>query len=198
MYFESKITIMKKFTFLIFSLTFFNASFAQSHYTPSAHLGVESSHLSKEKAKKLNFENAYGAYVTQVIENTAAEKAGIQPFDYLIGFDENYFSQNQSFSHGINAYKAGEKTILKLVRNGQELSVPITFGKHSDAVYRRIPEQEQPLLGVEQRHYNWQENVPGVKVNIVNNSTGICVIYPIKPKLTSRTFNSSRKSSIFT
>ncbi|MEM1220930.1 MAG: hypothetical protein AAGH79_18560, partial [Bacteroidota bacterium] len=47
----------------------------------SAFLGVRSDDISREKAKKLGFSNYYGDYVTKVIKNTAAEKAGIQPND---------------------------------------------------------------------------------------------------------------------
>ncbi len=161
---------MKKIQLLIFAVLLSLSSFAQDQYTPQGHLGVESNHISKSKAKALGFKSKNGAYVTEVIENTAAERNGIQPFDYLIGMNDKEFSENWSFSHAMHATKAGEQATFQLVRNGQEMSIPVTLGKQSDAIYRKISKQEEPFLGVKQDHYNWKENVPGVKVKIVNNS----------------------------
>jgi len=48
-------------------------------------LGVYSNGISKNKARKLNFENSEGSYVTGIIGNTAAEKAGLQPHYYRNG-----------------------------------------------------------------------------------------------------------------
>jgi len=57
-----------------------------------------------------------------------------------------------------------------MIREGKTMSVPVTFGKQSDAIYRKMPKEEEPFFGVKQDHYNWQNNTPGVKVDIVDNS----------------------------
>jgi PDZ domain-containing secreted protein len=145
--------------------------FAQDQYTPQGYLGVESNHISRSKAEALGFDNRYGAYVTEVVENTAAQQNGIQPFDYLIGLNDKYFADGWSFSHAMHATKAGDQAIVNLIRNSEEISIPLTLGKQSEAIYRKVPKEEEPFLGVKQDHYNWKEKGPGVKVNIVNNST---------------------------
>lgn len=162
---------MKNLFLLLISLSTCFFLSAQDQHPSKAYLGVNSNHVNKEKAKVLGFDNPYGAYVTEVIENTTAAENGIQPFDYLTGMNDEAFSADRRFSHTIRNYNAGDQATIQLIRNGQQMSLPITLGKQRDAIYRKMPKEEEPFFGVKQDHYNWRENVPGVKVKIVNNST---------------------------
>ena len=56
-------------------------------YQESAFLGVNIADMSESKAKKLGLENPYGTYVSSVIKNSAADKGGIKPLDYIHGND---------------------------------------------------------------------------------------------------------------
>lgn len=161
---------MKKLLLLLISISLYLAAIAQNQSAPNAYLGVHFNHISSSKAKALGFDNKNGAYVTNVIENTTAEQNGLQPFDYLTGIDDQAFSEDRSFSHAMHDYKAGDQATLQMIRNGKAMSMPVTFGKQSEAIYRKVPKEEEPFLGVKQDHYNWRENVPGVKVGVVKNS----------------------------
>lgn len=163
---------MKKLFLLLICLSLYGLSFAQAPTHPSkAYLGVNYNHIETSKAKELGFDNKYGVYITEVFENTAAEKIGIQPFDYITGINDQPFTAHQRFKHSMQDYKAGDQASLQMIRDGKAMSVPVTFGKQREAIFRKIPKEEEPFLGVKQDHYNWRENVPGVKVQIVTNST---------------------------
>ncbi len=162
---------MKKSILLLFPLCFSLLLSAQNQYQSKAFLGVETNHVSEEKAKVLGFKNSNGLYVTEVIENSAASKIGIQPFDYLTGMNNQAFSKSQDFDDMMHDFKAGDQASIQMVRKGEAMSVPVTFGKQIDAIYRKTPKEEEPFFGVKQDHYNWQDNTPGVKVDIVDNST---------------------------
>ncbi len=162
---------MKKLFLLLITLNLGSALFSQSPNHPSrAFLGVNSNHIDQAKAEALGFDTPYGAYITQVYENTTAEKAGIQPFDYLTGINNKAFTASRRFQHVMSEYNAGEQATIQMIRGNQAMSIPVTFGKQSDAIYRKIPKEEEPFLGVKQDHYNWKENIPGVKVQIVEKS----------------------------
>jgi len=161
---------MKKIILLLLSLSVYFLLNAQQVHPSKAYLGVHHNNVSNAKAKALGFENTNGAYITKVLENTAAEKNNLRPFDYLTGINDRPFSGSWSFAHAMQELNAGDQASLQMVRNGKEMSMPITFGKQSDAIYRKMPKAEEPFLGVKQDHYNWKENVPGVKVQIVKNS----------------------------
>ncbi|MEZ5043851.1 MAG: PDZ domain-containing protein [Saprospiraceae bacterium] len=134
-----------------------------------AFLGIYSNTLSPEKAKKLGFENQYGSYVSQVIGNTAAERAGIQPFDYIYGVEEYRTGSRQSLSHILQKYEPGDNATIYYIRKSKERTSNVTFGSRSEAVYQEVDKCEEPFFGVSGDHTKrWDQGVP---VNIISNST---------------------------
>lgn len=134
-------------------------------------LGVYSNGISRNKAKKLQFENSEGSYVTGVIGNTAAEKAGIQPFDYIFGIDEYRTDNGRSLTYILKKYDPRDEVTLHYYRNSKKQQKKVRLGKRSDAEYNKRSKKEDPFLGVEQSSRNWDESTFGVRVNIVDNST---------------------------
>ena len=64
---------MKQLFTLFVALFVFTQTTLAQDYSKRAFLGVHSEEISKTKAQLLNFDNPYGAYITLVIQNTAAE-----------------------------------------------------------------------------------------------------------------------------
>ena len=85
-------------------------------------LGINFDEISKTKAQLLGFDNLHGAYITSVIENTAAEKAGLQPFDYLYAIGEYALDDENDLGDVLDRFKAGDETKLHLVRAGKNKS----------------------------------------------------------------------------
>lgn len=134
-----------------------------------AFLGIYSDKVSKTKAKTLGFDNLYGHYVSGVITNTAAEKAGIQPFDYIYGVDEYRTGESQSLGSILKKYKPQDKVTVHLIRKGSAKKMPVTLGSKADAVYDKKSSCEEPFFGIRQSHKAPGED--GVRVTIVKNST---------------------------
>jgi len=134
-------------------------------------LGVYSNGISKNKARKLNFENSEGSYVTGIIGNTAAEKAGLQPFDYIFGIDEYRTDNGRSLTYILKKYDPRDEVTIHYYRNGKKQQKKARLGKRSDAEYNKRSKREDPFLGVEQSNRNWDESVFGVRINVVDNST---------------------------
>ncbi len=148
-----------------------NGNWAKAEAMDGAFLGVNLGSMSKEKAKKLGFSNLYGAYVSGVIPNSAAAKAGLQAFDYIYGIDEYRVGEGQSLSFILRKFSAGQKANVYFIRKGQERNVSVTLGSHDDddedSDWR--DECEKPFLGVRQSHVTYNEK--GVLVDIVEGST---------------------------
>lgn len=139
-----------------------------------AFLGVYTDELSREKAKKLGFDNPYGSYVTGILGNSAAEKAGIQVLDYIYGIDEYRVGENQGLTGILKKYKAGDKGEVRLVRQGNKTSVSAIFGNKSDAKEKEKKEKnkcESTFFGVTLVGNSHVGDDYGVKVNVVKNST---------------------------
>lgn len=68
--------------------------------------------------------------VAQLVEGAAAEKAGIQVEDLILKVDDKEITSNDALSTAINAYNAGDTATITLQRNGQEMTVTVTFGEY--------------------------------------------------------------------
>lgn len=133
-------------------------------------LGIYSNEVSKSKAQKLGFDNAYGSYVTSVIEESAAHKAGIQPFDYIYGINDYRTNEEQDLTALLHKFKAGEEVTIHYVRAGKTLSQKIALGERSDSgTTTKRSECDDPFLGISQSHQLLGEE--GVRVNIIEKST---------------------------
>ncbi|GJM36052.1 MAG: hypothetical protein DHS20C18_50530 [Saprospiraceae bacterium] len=134
-----------------------------------AFLGINSDRISREKARKLGFDNPYGHYVTNVIRNTAADRANIQPFDYIYGVDEYRTAKDQDLTTILKKYKPGDQGVIHLIRKSKRQTVPVTLSRRSDARYSDQDKCEEPFFGIRSSHTSRDED--GVTVDIVANST---------------------------
>lgn len=153
--------------FFLMSITFI---FSQ-HQNNRAYLGIHTNSISNQKAKKLNFDNSNGSYVTRVVKNTAADKNGMQPFDYIYQIDENEFSEDQHLTAVLSKYQPGDKAMVYFIRKGEKLSKKIALGKRSDGITQKRTREEDPFLGIGQNHNRIPDDVVGVSVDIEDNST---------------------------
>ncbi|MCO6492982.1 MAG: PDZ domain-containing protein [Phaeodactylibacter sp.] len=161
---------MKYFTMLLAGLLWASCLPAQATTQETAFLGIYSEQISREKARKLGFDNLYGSYVTRVIENSAAERAGVQPFDYIYGIDEYRTGKEQSLTQIIHKYKSGQSATLHLYRKDNKRTLPVTFGARSERKSQETDKCKDPFLGISATKTSESEQ-EGVTVKIIDNST---------------------------
>jgi S1-C subfamily serine protease len=137
-----------------------------------AYLGIYTRKISREKADKLGLDNPYGSYVSWVVPNTAADKAGIQPFDYIFGVDQYRVGREQDLVDILHKYYAGEEAQLHLIRQGDRLMKSVTFGERIPYEREELDHSERPFLGVRQSYGPHEE---GVQVAIVRGSAAEAV-----------------------
>lgn len=164
---------MKRLTtlFLVYLVALVNSAIAQGDHSwddeETAFLGIESNAISEEKAQALGFDNPYGRYVTKIVANSAAEKAGLKPFDYIYGINDLLVSEDEELSDLLEKFKTGETAKIHYIRQGKKQTTEITF------VSRRTPvasAKEKAYLGVSPKSDNDDDKV-GVKVSIISHST---------------------------
>jgi S1-C subfamily serine protease len=134
-----------------------------------AFLGVYSNSISKEKAHKLGFDNPYGSYVSSVIPNTAAERAGIEPFDYIYGVDEYRTGEGQPLTYILHKYQAGERAVIHYVRRNRERQVEVRFSSRDEARPQQSDKCEEAFLGVQSSHAYVERS--GVSIDVIPGST---------------------------
>jgi len=95
------------------------------------YIGVAYKQITKQSA--LLNEVPQGAYVSEVISGSPAEKSGIKIGDIIteIGGNKLTDSSDTSLIELINKRKIGDKVEIKLWRDGKEQSVTVTLEKRS-------------------------------------------------------------------
>lgn len=132
-------------------------------------LGIETEQISIDKANFLKLPNPYGSYVTRVYPGSAAEKAGLQAFDYIVGVNEELLDQDHDLSDRMENYKPGDEVVLRVLRDGKPLDLDLTLGKRSELA-KVFDLDEKPFFGVSRTGPESYES-GGVMVNVVRNSS---------------------------
>lgn len=73
-----------------------------------------------------------GALVDQVVEGTAAHKAGIKPGDRIIRIDEDELADGRALMAYIAAMNPGEEITVVVMRKGKEVKLQATLGDLRD------------------------------------------------------------------
>lgn len=132
-----------------------------------AFIGIYTDMITKEKAKKLGYDNPYGAYITGIIPNSGADKAGLKPLDYIYGFDEYRAGEEQNLGVVLKKFKPGQTATVHYFRKGKATKSSITFTKPFSPDKKEMNSCEDPFFGINQM----DEDESGVVVAPVSGST---------------------------
>jgi serine protease Do len=91
-------------------------------------LGVQIVPLTEDLAKTYRRKDAKGAAITDVTDDSPAQKAGLQPGDVVVGVDGRDVNDNNDLSRYIASKAPGVTVQLRVVRDGNERTIPVTLG----------------------------------------------------------------------
>ena len=94
-------------------------------------LGVEFDQVSEEIATKLGYKGTKGSRVTKVLENTAAEKAGLQEGDILTKIDGKTINEWLDLRTLIGEHAAGDEISVSYFRGGKSYAKDIVLGENN-------------------------------------------------------------------
>ena len=87
-----------------------------------------------------------GAYVESVEPGFAAEAAGLQPKDIIVGLGDESVTSFNSLARALRAFQAGDETTIRIYRSGSYLEKNITL---SERPREETATQEQPTASEE-------------------------------------------------
>ena len=97
-------------------------------------LGVQlANQFTPEIAESLGLQSAKGALVSQVVEDSAADKAGIKAGDVITSINAREISNMIELRNAIGLLRIGEKVNLSLMRDGKPLRVTAVIGERDAA-----------------------------------------------------------------
>ena len=119
-------------------------------YVTGAYLGVSVGNTDAESAAMFGLPT--GAYIHSVEPGGAADRAGMQAKDIVIGIGDYKVSNVTDLTRALRNFKAGDVTTITLVRSGREMTLEITLDEKPQdnaAESPEIPEQqgEMPQSG---------------------------------------------------
>jgi serine protease Do len=95
-------------------------------------LGVSIQNLTPELAEYYGVKDGKGALVGEVFEGDPADKAGIKPKDVIVEVDGDKIEDSRDLSQKIAEIPVGEKTTIKVVRDGKEHTFRVNIAKRTD------------------------------------------------------------------
>lgn len=135
-------------------------------------LGVKINDLSSSKARKLGFENQYGAYLSYVFPSSPAAEAGLRIFDYIIEVEGKVLKKSFRLSDALSDFDPGDQIQIAYLRNGIVKETKVRLRRRSEvADPPAIPKEEEAFLGVKESSFYDYDRNKGVRVIILNGYT---------------------------
>ncbi len=116
-----------------------------------ARLGVMIRDIDKETMEGLNLKNRHGALVPQVESGSAADKAGIQAGDVIVGIDDANIKNAHDLPIRIARHRPGDKVIVHIIRDGKRIDIPVVVEEMVDknqSFNAKAGEKHKPTLGL--------------------------------------------------
>ncbi len=92
-------------------------------------LGVASGILNEDLALSLGLPKNRGAFVSEVVGDSAAEKAGVKAGDVIVKVDNKDVTQEQPLTFIVANKKPGARVPIELIRDGKRIKVTAQLGE---------------------------------------------------------------------
>ncbi len=96
-------------------------------------LGIMGTELNSELAKAMKVDAQRGAFVSQVLAKSSADKAGIKAGDVIVSINGKTVSSFAALRAEVGSLPVGTQMALGLVRDGKPLTVTVTLEQGSSA-----------------------------------------------------------------
>ncbi|MFT4198273.1 MAG: Do family serine endopeptidase [Pseudoxanthomonas sp.] len=123
--------------------------------------------ISDDDVKGFKLPNKQGALVASVAPDSGAEKAGIQPGDFITAFNGQKINSIEDLPPLVGPMPAGSKVTLTLVRDGKTLQVPVVLSELKTSSFGGQDDQDQGQDDQQQAAPKAGGNALGIKVEEV-------------------------------
>jgi serine protease Do len=124
-----------------------------------AFLGVGIEDLDSEIARDIGLPDPQGVYVTRINANGAAEDAGLQIGDVIIGMNDTRIRSTPELQEYIGRYRPGENVVLEYWRKGSKYRSKVTLkdNRNSTNLARYRGNELEESIGFELRELSREE-----------------------------------------
>ncbi len=140
------------------------------------YLGVIFEELNEDKIKTLNITGTkYGMHVLNIMENSAASKAGIIVGDILLQLNGKELKKSSDLTIAIGNSKPGSKVTFKILRDNKVIEKEVILGNRNDmkAINTKADSEIFDQYGIQLANLN---NELKKQYNLPNNLNGVLII----------------------
>ena len=142
-------------------------------YVTRSWLGVYIQPIDDDAAKALEMESRDGALVTQVVDDSPAEKAGVEEGDVIIKFDNKNITDSSNLRNIVSLMPPGSKSKVVVFRNGSKKILNVVLQELEDGKKVALrPSKGTSILGLELKEIN---NSLKKKYNIEDNDGNLVI-----------------------
>jgi 2-alkenal reductase len=93
------------------------------------YLGLQWQAITPNIARMYRLPVEWGVYVTDIVNGSPADQAGIQSGDIITRVGEFELNESQSYINALFEYQPGEQVTIELVRDGQAIEVQVVLSE---------------------------------------------------------------------
>lgn len=98
-----------------------------------------------------------GAVIKNVIDSSAAKKAGLEKGDVITKFGDKEISSPEDLRNAVESYKPGDEVTINYLRNGKNESAKVELGKTpSNEGSYPVPNLNDLMNGMNRQNFNFQ------------------------------------------
>ncbi len=98
------------------------------------YLGIGIQDLNKDLAKSFGIKETKGALVSEVREDSPAEKAGLTPGDVIVQYENTAIEDSTSLQRQVTKTAVATNAKLKILRDGREQELAVTIGEQPESM----------------------------------------------------------------
>ena len=143
----------------------------ENGYVARGWLGVSIQEVTGELAEALGMEIPKGALVSQIIEDSPAEKSGLKEEDVILFFDGEEIFYSSDLPLTVGSIRPESKVNAMILRDGKKKTVQVTVGELPKDPALAFENTQQNFLGLvveNQANDNQRSSVEGVLVTSVD------------------------------
>lgn len=129
-------------------------------------LGIEGGELNNATSKELGVKETEGFYISKVVKNSGAEKAGLQKGDIVIKLDNQTVGTFAELSGYINTKRPNDVINVTLIRADKKLVLPVTLTKQEFKTFEYNGLQLEELDAADKKKFKIDS---GVKIKDIDN-----------------------------
>ncbi|MDW6001762.1 Do family serine endopeptidase [Vibrio mangrovi] len=133
-------------------------------------LGVQGGEVTSELAQAMGYESSKGAFISQVVPDSAADKAGLKAGDIIISVNGKEIDSFSELRAKVATLGAGKKVELGILRDGKSMTYNVTLGEQNETK-TQAKALHEGLSGAELSNTTSGDSIQGVKVTNVEKGS---------------------------